>query len=467
MTDVLGIDIGTTSVKVVVVSEDNGEPKIFGSKNLCHNANLTSSDNVSHFEQNPTKILTALKECLRLLKEEIGTRITTINTISICGQMHGCVLWNSDDQTNVENDGIYYPCSNLITWQDQRCDSEFILSLPVPEKCVPVSTGFGCATMFWLRKNSPEILSKYNCAGTIMDYVIASLCKLRKPIMSTQNAMSWGYYNFIDRKWNLKLLKKNDFPVNFLPDIVNPGNIVGKSQIDWCDIPAGIDITVGLGDMQCSVLSCDPDSSTGVFNLGTAAQLSTILPIQSGIEHYSLKYSATVPSSSICVPYFGEFCLWTSASLNGGAVFEKFARMMHRWTVQFVPSLTMSDIYEKLIDIDSDAEPATSMTINPTIYGERHDPNKQASAQYIGPEDDSISTVSNKLAFGIIRNVFDMFNSGMEERHVKIKTLLAHGTAFEKNTLFRKALKQISGVECKFDVILDGAYGVTRCKKYT
>lgn len=43
--------------------------------------------------------------------------------------------------------------SHLVTWQDGRCSSSFLASLPQPESHLSVATGFGCATIFWLLKN--------------------------------------------------------------------------------------------------------------------------------------------------------------------------------------------------------------------------------------------------------------------------------------------------------------------------
>lgn len=43
--------------------------------------------------------------------------------------------------------------SHLVTWQDGRCCSGFLASLPQPESHLSVATGFGCATIFWLLKN--------------------------------------------------------------------------------------------------------------------------------------------------------------------------------------------------------------------------------------------------------------------------------------------------------------------------
>lgn len=43
--------------------------------------------------------------------------------------------------------------SPLVTWQDGRCSSGFLASLPQPESHLSVASGFGCATIFWFLKN--------------------------------------------------------------------------------------------------------------------------------------------------------------------------------------------------------------------------------------------------------------------------------------------------------------------------
>lgn len=62
-----------------------------------------------------------------------------------CGQMHGCVFWRSSHITtdiDLMQSFNLDDLSNLITWQDQRCDEEFLTSLPVSKTCpAPLSSG--------------------------------------------------------------------------------------------------------------------------------------------------------------------------------------------------------------------------------------------------------------------------------------------------------------------------------------
>jgi len=58
--------------------------------------------------------------------------------------------------------------SAIYTWQDNRCTPAFLASLPQPESHIGLSSGFGIPTLFWMAKNKPERLEKYDRAGTVM-----------------------------------------------------------------------------------------------------------------------------------------------------------------------------------------------------------------------------------------------------------------------------------------------------------
>lgn len=68
------------------------------------------------------------------------------------------------------------------------------------------------------------------------------LCDLDKPIMSVQNAASWGYFDTETRTWNIELLQEAGFPIHLLPEIVGPGEIAGTLMHTWYGIPVGTKI---------------------------------------------------------------------------------------------------------------------------------------------------------------------------------------------------------------------------------
>lgn len=79
--------------------------------------------------------------------------------------MHGMMLWrntdidksweeiNRDDGSLIRYDVSHDKVSHLYTWQDSRCDSEFLASMPTSESHLATYTGYGCATLYWMSKN--------------------------------------------------------------------------------------------------------------------------------------------------------------------------------------------------------------------------------------------------------------------------------------------------------------------------
>ena len=218
----LGVDLGTTSVKVALlkcsgreVVESVTEPSS-ASVPACESSSIPGAD-----EQNVHKIVECLESCMAQLNQEKLKRVTHIG---VCGQMHGCVLWKSGRGSQsgpaVVNSTAVNPfctcvvqgklhlsgtLSHLYTWQDGRCSEEFLASLPPSSGPIPLSTGYGCATLAWLKANMPEVLSEYDTAGTVMDFVICGLTGLHKPKMSTHNAVSWGYYDPRHMEWDRQM----------------------------------------------------------------------------------------------------------------------------------------------------------------------------------------------------------------------------------------------------------------------
>lgn len=86
---------------------------------------------------------------------------------------------------------------------------------------------------------SSEKLERFNCAGTVQDFMVAMLANLRKPVMSVQNAASWGYFNTEQSEWNSSILSDAGFPTQLLPDVIPSGDIAGTLADQWHGIPAG------------------------------------------------------------------------------------------------------------------------------------------------------------------------------------------------------------------------------------
>lgn len=210
---VLGIDIGTSSVKACLVERAN----------QCIVCEFTNDSNASvqsevynGDEQSVEKILTCIDSCIDQMADELLARVSCI---TVCGQMHGCVLWKSDRLHLVSHPET----SNLITWQDGRCTEDFLRTLPRTVQRTKISTGYGCASLAWLQRNRHSFLDQFDKAGTVMDLFVCRLCGMTDPVMSTHNANSWGYFDLQSNQWELELYvckyvptySTNSYPQNY------------------------------------------------------------------------------------------------------------------------------------------------------------------------------------------------------------------------------------------------------------
>ena len=94
------------------------------------------------------------------------------------------------------------------------------------------------------------------------------------------------------------------------------------------------------------------------------------------------------------------------------------------------------------------------MTIDASLFGERHHPDKKSSITNICSSDLDIERVAASLARSVVANLRDMFgNRNFDE-------VIACGGAFNKNPLFREALRgAFEGKSVAFEGRCDAALG--------
>ena len=199
---VLGVDLGTTTVKAVLVSI--GDHEVVEERAQVTGAAMRSRVPGGD-EQCVSSILAALESVVAGFPAD---KMRRVRCVGVSGQMHGCVLWRRDSKffdagqlTCVEDS-----CSPLVTWQDRRCGEELLSLLPASRWTAPVKSGYGCATLAWYQHNQPHLLEKFDTAGTIMDMVVWALCGRGQVLMSDQNAYSWGCFSHESSQWEHDLL---------------------------------------------------------------------------------------------------------------------------------------------------------------------------------------------------------------------------------------------------------------------
>ncbi|XP_025910924.1 sedoheptulokinase isoform X3 [Apteryx rowi] len=401
---VLGIDLGTTSVKAVLVAGGERGQAVAESCSRETQAQTGSPGaGLQGMEQNVQKIIRALNECLAALPQQ---QLQRVSHIGISGQMHGIVFWKKEQGCKWTESGTgrtFEPkeVSNLITWQDGRCNRSFLSSLPQPQSHISLATGFGCATVYWYLKKS---------------------------------------------------LKKSGFPVHLLPEVGDPGSIAGRTIYAWHGIPKGAEVGIALGDFQCSVYSCLTERTDAVLNIGTSAQLTISMPPGFQPPEIPDPFSAVT-----YFPYFSGNYLAVAASLNGGNVLATFVDMVAQWTAELGLEVQETTIYTKIIKAAL-AQTNSKLSIHPALFGERHMPEQLASVTDISVSDLSLGHVTRALCRGIIENLHSMLPS---ERLTEtgVRRILGTGSALARNEVLRQEAERIFPFPVIYGKDVDAAVG--------
>lgn len=436
-TFVLGIDVGTTSVKVCLINVQSREVIVKNVKDTL--ASDGSDHEISGDKQDVSKIYSALRTCISRISKDHLRRVVHI---SVCGQMHGVVYWKQDQAwtRNLKDQVEVGPCvSSLYTWQDGRCSPTYLESLPKPVSHLSLNSGYGCATTFWLIHNKPDYLQHFDRCGTVMDFIVAMILDLDSPIMTDQNAGSFGYFDCISSSWNTALLEEASFPVHLLPQVVSSTETAGNLEKDWFDIPVGTPVSAAMGDLQCSVKSTlENPCDDAVVNVSTSAQMAFVQP-ESFIPEVGGSGGPTQPVEYF--PYFQERYIAVAASLTGGNALAAYIRMIQQWVIQLGVNVPQSKIWEKALQAgleDKGTQP--SIQIHPTIFGERHAPNVRGSASNILLGNHSLGAVTRSVCRGIITNLAGMMPPEMLKQR-GISRIVGSGACLLRNQVLQREIQ--------------------------
>ncbi|HKM58314.1 MAG TPA: FGGY family carbohydrate kinase, partial [Chthoniobacterales bacterium] len=159
MGSLLGIDLGTSSVKVVVFALDGS---IKGIGNAEYPILIPSP---GYAEQDPADWWRATVTAVRQALDHAGK--PEISSIGFSGQMHGFVPIGADSK----------PVSPAIIWADQRSASlipeiESVVGSADLKKCgTAPAAGFMISTLYWLRKYQPDLLDRFRTLLMPKDYI--------------------------------------------------------------------------------------------------------------------------------------------------------------------------------------------------------------------------------------------------------------------------------------------------------
>lgn len=460
-TFILGIDIGTTSVKVVVLNlKDN---QVVAEQSKDTQSGVPSDQGIDGHKQDVPKIISALNQCVAKLPKDLLQQVVRIG---ICGQMHGVLFWHHRhfvkawERIEKDNNLVRYDVrpnqvSHLYTWQDNRCTQDFLRRLPVPDSHLQIYSGYGIATIFWMMKYRPQEIAKYDYAGTIQDFTVTMLCDSVQPFMSEQNAASWGYFDCKAYRWNMEVLEKVPFPTYLLPPIKISGHIAGLLADTWHSIPKGTPIGVAMADLQCSVLATLESRADAVLNISTSAQIAYVVNDKVFTPETS---GPPIMEPITYLPYFNRSYLAVAASLNGGNSLATFVRTLQQWVMELGFSVTQAKVWNKLIEMSCDDKAVSELDIKPTCLGERHNPNLSASISNINIGNLGLGKVFRAICEGVIKNLHSLMPKKVLEE-AGIVRIIGNGSGLTRNQPLQEIVKEVYNLPFTLAKNADAAKG--------
>ncbi|MBA2481264.1 MAG: xylulokinase, partial [Planctomycetes bacterium] len=261
---VLGIDLGTSGCKAVVVRDDGTIA-----------ATATSSYPLSTpkpqwSEQDPAHWWQGLVESVRAALAQVpGERIAGIG---IGGQMHGAVLL----------DGAERVLRPAILWNDGRCQEECdLLHKRVPtlvkETGNRALVGFTAPKLVWVRRHEPRIWKQVRTVLLPKDWLRLRLTGEKVAEMSDGSGML--LMDVAKRRWSAKMLAACDIDESYLGRLIEGSAVGGTVTAEAArelGLPAGIPVVGGAGDQAAGAVGagCVTPGSTTIA-LGTSGVVFT------------------------------------------------------------------------------------------------------------------------------------------------------------------------------------------------
>ncbi|MCP4381215.1 MAG: xylulokinase, partial [Hyphomicrobiales bacterium] len=197
----LGIDIGTSSLKAVLVDADQ---KIVASKTTTLDV---SRPHPGWSEQDPDSWWDACEAVLDALASDHAGTLAATKGIGLSGHMHGATLLDDADQ----------PLRPCILWNDGRSAAEAAEISSAAERITGniAMPGFTAPKLMWVKRHEPEIFARTRTVLLPKDYVRLKLSGDKASDMSDSAGTLW--LDMAARAWSDEMLSLTGMDISQMP----------------------------------------------------------------------------------------------------------------------------------------------------------------------------------------------------------------------------------------------------------
>jgi len=266
MAYLMGIDLGTSSLKVIVIDAEGNL------KAQAARSHKFDSPEIGFAEQDVTVWWEACCAAVRQAIDLLGAPAEEIKAVSFSGQMHGAVLLDSELR----------PVRPAILHCDARsaqqvAHMERVLGADLIQRVVlnPIYTGFLLPSLLWVREVEPHNYRRTRYAILPKDYL---KLKLSDRITSDySDASATLAFDIKQGSWSREILQRLDVPEEILPECyatTEPIGRVTRAAAEATGLAVGTLVVNGGGDQIMQAIGAgavNPGMAT--VNIGSSGQV--------------------------------------------------------------------------------------------------------------------------------------------------------------------------------------------------
>ncbi len=244
MPHLLGLDLGTSSLKAVVTDEAG---RVVGLGNAEYPIQTPAPGAA---EQDPNDWWRAAVEATRQALTQAGP--VPVVAVGFSGQMHGAVLLKGDGR----------PVRPAIIWADQRgasvlADVEGRVGRDrLAQVCgTAPAAGFQVSTLVWLAAHEPAALRDAATVVLPKDYVRHRLTGVLET--DETDASATGLFDVGARRWAEEVVETLGIDAALLPPVRRSADVcgsLGREGADALGLPRGIPVVAGCADQPAQAI---------------------------------------------------------------------------------------------------------------------------------------------------------------------------------------------------------------------
>ncbi|MDQ0254146.1 xylulokinase [Evansella vedderi] len=261
MSHVIGIDIGTSGIKIGAMNKEGVlEYVSYSPYTLLYPQRGYVEINVNEVWEKTKNLLIEVIQKVRKNGFVDAISLSTFCNASVLIDKKGNALGNGimylDQRSNKETEWI----KNEIGYEEYKSITKNRLEPGM----------FSVTTLLWTKVNSQDQYARAHKWGNLSTFILNKLTG--KAVMDWTHASFSGIFDLVNYSWSESLCGKIGIDQAILPRVVDPLKIIGET-ICGCSIN-GIPVVAGAADTACSTLALGIESNQVFESVGTSNVLT-------------------------------------------------------------------------------------------------------------------------------------------------------------------------------------------------